>query len=188
MFESCFTPVDIVHRMRTRYGFPVELAGCRPSVVCGFRVGAIDLPAELGHRVYRLLRSLRSLPIIADSRDTTWTFLVDASRPVSPLGARQRRLAERGVVLRRRGQRVLLPVADAGPGWRWASEPTPGALRLPPRTTVLDAADLAIDLTTASTGTYPSVSDPSVRRVCFSTRGQLAMQDRRCEGRRGCRC
>ncbi|WP_280263012.1 hypothetical protein [Nocardia wallacei] len=147
MFESCYTPVDIAHRMRIRYGFPVELVGCRPSVVCGFGIGAIDMPAGLGHRVHVLLRSEPSLPVIADSRDAVWTFLVDVSRPWFPLGSHRRPLAEHGVALRRRGQRVLLPLSDVGHGWRWASQPTPGLLRLPSRATVLDAADLAIDMT-----------------------------------------
>ncbi len=39
MFESCYTPVDIAHRMAPATDSSVELAGCRPSVVCGFGPG-----------------------------------------------------------------------------------------------------------------------------------------------------
>src|SRR5690606_1154555 len=78
-------------------------------------------------------------PAIRNPRDTMWTFLV---RPFGPIGpARRRRLAEAGITVRERGRRVILPVADNGFGWRWAGEPAPGRLRLPPRTAVLDALD-----------------------------------------------
>lgn len=106
------------------------------------------MPADLGHRVLALLPDEPSMPVVGDSRDTVWTFLVEISWPLAPLGGRRQGwMAEHGVVPRPRGHRVLLPIATAGPGFRWVSEPAPGTLQLPSRTTVLDTVDLAIELT-----------------------------------------
>src|SRR5690606_36531245 len=130
--------------LRRRYGFPVELDSYRPTLVCGPRIGAIDVPAEVGITVLARLSASpagleRPAPAIRNPRDTMWTFLV---RPFGLLGAaRRRRPAEAGITVRERGRRVILPVADNGFGWRWAGEPAPGRLRLPPRTAVLDAPD-----------------------------------------------
>jgi len=139
MFESCCTPYDIAHVLKSRYGLPVEL-DTYPTLVCGARIGAIDIPASLAGAVLdRVAADQPPTPVIRNPRDTVWTFLV---RPIGPITtARQRQLAESGISLRAPGRRVILPVTDGGFGWRWASEPTPGRLRLPQRLTILEAID-----------------------------------------------
>jgi hypothetical protein len=139
VFESCYTPHDVAHVLRRRYGLPVELDAYRPTIVCGCRVGALSMPMELGCRVLNLLPG-QPVPVVSNPRDTIWTFLVGPAFP--PLGSRTvRRLAEHEIVVHDRGRRVLMPMSDSGFGWRWASEPAPGALRLPSRSQVLDAAE-----------------------------------------------
>ncbi|MEU8895697.1 hypothetical protein AB0C65_07555 [Nocardia sp. NPDC048505] len=140
IFQSCCTPVDIAHLLRRRYGLPVELADNRPMLRCGTRIGAVDMPATLGRRVRTLLPAEPSVPIVSTSRDRRWTFLVEPAHPGCP-----DRLAPHQVVPRPSGRVVLLPVTHAGPGSYWASEPTPGPLRLPGQATVLEAARRVVD-------------------------------------------
>jgi hypothetical protein len=147
MFESCYTPDDVAHVLRHRYGFPVELAACRPVVICGCHIGAVTMPMELGYRVLSLLGD--PVPIVANPRDTAWTFLLATAFPPLGGGRQTRRLAEHGVVVHDRGHRVLMPVADNGFGWHWASEPLPGPLRLPTRAQVLDAVDTVVGMVSA---------------------------------------
>lgn len=135
MFESCYTPVDIAHLLRHRYGLPVELTADRVTVVCGPRIGALDLPSTLGRRVLALLADTCPA-VISDERDTRWTFLVEPLTLSSPA-----RFTDLGVVPRRAGRRVLLPMSDKGFGCRWASRPSPGPLHLPAGSDVLDAIE-----------------------------------------------
>lgn len=135
MFESCYTPVDIAHLLRHRYGLPVELTADRATVVCGPRIGALDLPSALGRRVLGLLADTCP-PVISDQRDTQWTFLIE---PLMPSSAP--RFIDLGVVPRRAGRRILLPMSDSGFGCRWASRPRPGPLHLPAGSDVLDAIE-----------------------------------------------
>ncbi|WP_297618377.1 hypothetical protein [Nocardia sp.] len=125
----------------------VQFAACRPVLVCGARLGAIDMPAVLGGQVLPLLPFTASVPVIADSRGTTWTFLVDIASPESSPLLAERNLVEYGVVQRACGQRVLLPVSNSGTGWHWANEPTPGGGR-PPAASVLASAARVIASTT----------------------------------------
>jgi hypothetical protein len=152
VFESCCSPHDAAHLLRHRYGLPVELIGHRPAVVCGSRISAVDLPATLGCHVIGLLGDQPSLPVVANPRDAVWTFLVTPPWPPTPPSTHSpQRLADAGVIVRLRGQRVMLPVSDTGHGWRWASEPSSaGALRLPTRSSVLEATELALELITAT--------------------------------------
>ncbi|MEV0296351.1 hypothetical protein [Nocardia sp. NPDC050710] len=146
MFESCHTPHDAAHLLRHRYGLPVELAALRPTVTCGSHISAVDMPAQLGYRVLDLLDERHPAPAVANPRDTAWTFLVAPPQPSTLLKPEQiRRFADHRVAVRSIGQRVMLPVSDRGHGWRWASEPRRGTLRLPPRTAVLDAVERLID-------------------------------------------
>ncbi|WP_157101243.1 hypothetical protein [Nocardia shimofusensis] len=130
--------------LRARYGLPVDLESHRPTLVCGARVGAIDIPAQMAVPVLDALTTAAtteeiSAPVIRNPRDTVWTFLI---RPVGPItAAQQRHLAECGITVRARGRRVILPVTDSGFGWRWVGEPTPGRLRLPQRATILATID-----------------------------------------------
>lgn len=146
MYESCCTPYDIAHVLRRRYGLPVDLDSYRPTLVCGARIGAIDIPAHMAGPVLDELTNAAageqiSAPVIRNPRDTVWTFLV---RPIGPItAARRRQLAESGVTVRARGRRVILPVTDSGFGWRWVGEPAPGRLRLPQRATILETIDRA---------------------------------------------
>lgn len=125
MFESCCTPFDVAHLLRHRYRLDVQFAACRPVLVCGAEFGAIDMPSVLGGHVLPLL-SFSSVPVIADSRRTRWTFLVGIAPPQPGPVRADPNLAEYGVVQRARGQRVLLPVSNSGTGSQWANEPAPG--------------------------------------------------------------
>ncbi len=143
VFESCCTSADVVHVLRLRYGFPIDLVAHRPTILCGERVGAVSMPIHLGYRVLDLVVD-RPVPVVSNPRDTVWTFLVGpAFAPVGPY--RLRRLAECGIAVHDRGHRVMMPMSDTGFGWRWACEPAAGALRLPPRVQVLDAAESLLD-------------------------------------------
>lgn len=144
MFETCYTPHDVAHLLRHRYGLPVELADSRPTVVCGRELDAVDMPACLGSRVLDALHDRHVGPVVADPRETTWTFLVAPAAP--PHAATHlRTLTANGARVRPSGRRVMLPMSDHGFGWRWAREPHPGALRLPQSSQVSAAlARLAI--------------------------------------------
>lgn|GEM_PF-2565251 len=149
MFESCYTPDDVAYVLRHRYGFPIELVARRPSVTCGHHLGAIAVPMELGYRAVDLLADRQAAPVVANPRNTVWTFLVaPALTPICP--GQHRRLAGHGIVVHDRGHRVLMPVSDGGFGWRWAREPAVGALCLPSRAEVLDTVDLVLRMAPVS--------------------------------------
>ncbi|WP_054813900.1 hypothetical protein [Nocardia arizonensis] len=137
MFETCYSPYDVAHLLRHRYGLPVELAAARATVVCGQLLDAVDMPAGLGSRVLDILHERNVGPVVVDPRDTTWTFLVT---PVARADGYHRDiLLAHGAGVRAAGRRVMLPMSDHGFGWRWARAPRPGALRLPAGSTVSDA-------------------------------------------------
>ncbi len=139
MYQSCRTPHDVVHLLRHRYGLPVELAERRPVLVCGGRVEAVDMPADLGCRVLSRLDCQQSVPVVADPRGAVWTFL--AAPPFMAISPdRHRDLATRGARVRPRDRLMILPMSDREFGWHWASPPRPGPLLLPALREVLDAA------------------------------------------------
>lgn len=139
VFESCCTPVDIAHLLRRRYSLPAEPAVGHVTLVTGADLGAVDMRADVGASVLSLLQEQAALPVIADPRNRTWTFLVDVSRSrAGELGpSHGTQFLE--VSVRALGSRVFLPMTDTGSGWRWVREPLPGRLRLPALSEVLDA-------------------------------------------------
>ncbi|WP_019929658.1 hypothetical protein [Nocardia sp. BMG111209] len=135
----------MTHLLRFRFGLPVRLVAGRPAVVCGGVIGAIGMPAGVGSRVLQLL-SNHCGPVVTDPRDTMWTFLVAGRRPgaAEPADAPDR-FGDHAVTVHPAGRSVLLPMSDTGFGWRWAREPQPGRLRLPPPAAVLDALGVALE-------------------------------------------
>ncbi|MFF0493615.1 hypothetical protein ACFYTQ_31735 [Nocardia sp. NPDC004068] len=133
MFESCYTPADVAYLLRCRYGLPIEFVAARPAVICGPGIGAVTMPTDLGDRVLGLLDG-RS-PVVANPRETAWTFLV---APGPPDRTSPRTPRNPAVIVHAPGYRVLMPMSDHGFGWRWACEPIAGPPRLPSCGRVLD--------------------------------------------------
>lgn len=150
MFETCYSPHDVAHLLRHRYGLPVELSESRPTVVCGARLDAVDMPALLGSRVLEILRDSDIGPVVANPRDTTWTFLI--APPTRPTTTPD--LTAYGVRVRASGRRVILPMSDRGFGWRWAREPLPGSLRLPAGSAVSAAIEQLTDVIAPPSNRY----------------------------------
>ncbi|MGV9676661.1 hypothetical protein ACWDSJ_15395 [Nocardia sp. NPDC003482] len=148
MFESCYTPADVAYLLRCRYGLPIEFVAARPAVTCGPGIGAVTMPVDLGDRVLTLLDE-RS-PVVANPRETAWTFLVapgppdqaprvhNALVPGPPGRTSPRTPRDPAVIVHAPGYRVLMPMSDHGFGWRWACEPIAGPPRLPSCGRVLD--------------------------------------------------
>ncbi|MBH0776462.1 bifunctional DNA primase/polymerase [Nocardia bovistercoris] len=156
MFETCYTPYDVAHLLRHRYGLPVELTAARPTVVCGPRLDAVDMPATLGSLVLGVLNDRHIGPVVADPRGRRWTFLVTPPAPTNTEHARI--LSAHGASVRADGRRVMLPMSDHGFGWRWACEPRLGARRLPTGAAV--SAALA-HLAAADAPSEPTTDSPS---------------------------
>lgn len=165
VFETCYSPHDVAHLLRHRYGLPVELTQSRPTVVCGAQLDAVDMPAHLGSRVLSLLQDRHIGPVVANPRDTVWTFLV--APPPRPTVVRD--LTAHGVVLRASGRRVMLPMSDHGFGWRWAREPRPGALRLPAGSAVSAAVARLTGSASDSIGSHGHDHDPVALRDTAAT-------------------
>ncbi|MFE3755191.1 hypothetical protein ACFXO9_12850 [Nocardia tengchongensis] len=131
--------------LRARYGLPVELYADRPLLTIGAAAEALIVPEPLGRQVLTRLSWLPSAPVIADPRDRSWTFLIAPPLPYHPIPQRLRTFLQRHAVrVPDRGSRIMLPSSDQPPGWHWASEPEPGALRLPYRAMALAAVRLSI--------------------------------------------
>ncbi|WP_378734784.1 hypothetical protein [Nocardia brasiliensis] len=151
MFERCQSPLEIAHLLRHLYGLPVQLVAGRPMVTTGSILGAIVMPPELGREVLAALDHTPPAPVIADPGDRSWTFLVAPPSPARPVEVPVRRgLAAHQVVVVPGGRNIMLPTTDSALGWHWAAEPTPGALRMPPRTAVIDAVHQVTTLQTTT--------------------------------------
>ncbi|GAB2544128.1 hypothetical protein [Nocardia heshunensis] len=145
MYESCCSPHESAHVLRSRYGLPVEMYADRPLVTVGAAIEALQLPQALGAQVRTRLSWVPSTPVIADPRNRCWTFLLAPPLPYHPVPQRLRTfLRAHDVTVPERGGRIMLPTTDRAPGWRWVSEPEPGSLCLPHRSVVLAAVRLAI--------------------------------------------
>ncbi|WP_067547871.1 hypothetical protein [Nocardia crassostreae] len=145
MFESCCSPYESAHLLRTRYGLPVEVFADRPYLTTGRTVETVNLPAELGRRVRLALSDRSATPVIADPRELRWLFLVAPPTPYHPVpNPLLRRLLAYGASVPQPGSRIMLPREDGPEGWHWACEPEPGPLSLPHRVVVLTAVRQAI--------------------------------------------
>lgn len=140
MFESCCSPHESAHLLRTRYGLPVQQSGEELYLVNGSPVEVIGLPADLGRLLCAHLAHLPATPAVADPHDRHWIFLVAAPTPFHPVPLRLRHLliAHRAV-FPGPGTHIPLPSDDHIQGWHWASTPRPGRLCVPSRPAVLDA-------------------------------------------------
>ncbi|GAA5102918.1 hypothetical protein [Nocardia iowensis] len=151
MFERCHSPLEIAHLLRHLYGLPVQLVAGRPMVTTGSVLGAIVMPPELGREVLAALDHTNAAPVIADPGARSWTFLVAPPSPARPVEVPVRRsLAAHQVVVIPGGRNIMLPTTDSPLGWHWAAEPTPGALRMPPRTAVINAVHQVTTLQTST--------------------------------------
>ena len=140
MFERCHSPHEIAHMLRHRYGLPVQLLAGRPMITTGSILGALVMPPDLGRKVLGTLDRTYTAPVVAEPGERTWTFLVAPPSPATPVEISVRRsLAGHHVTVIPPGRHVLLPTTDSQLGWHWAGEPTPGVLRMPPRSAVINA-------------------------------------------------
>ncbi|WP_069161411.1 hypothetical protein [Nocardia altamirensis] len=138
--ERCPTSLEIAAILRHRYGLPVQLIAGRPMVTTGSILGAIVMPPELGRKVLATLDRTHPAPVIVEPEECSWTFLVTPPIPARPVELAVRRcLAGHQVTVVPGGRHIMLPTTAATPGWQWAGEPAPGALRMPPRAAVITA-------------------------------------------------
>ena len=147
MFERCHSPHEVAHLLRHRFGLPVQLLAGRPMITTGSILGALVMPPDLGRRVLATLDRNYLAPVVADPGERTWTFLVTPPNRPTPVDISVRRsLAGHAVTIIPSGRHVLLPSTDSRLGWHWAGEPTPGVLRMPPRTAVINAVYQATNM------------------------------------------
>ncbi|MEV6277233.1 hypothetical protein [Nocardia sp. NPDC051832] len=147
MFESCHSPHEVAHLLRRRFGLPVQLLAGRPMITTGSILGALVMPPHLGQQVLAALDPDLQAPVVADPGGRNWTFLVTSPSPAKPVAIAVRtHLAAHQVTVVPSGRYVLLPTTDSLLGWHWAVEPAPGALRLPPRSAVIEAVHRVIAL------------------------------------------
>lgn len=140
MFESCCSPHESAHLLRSRYGLPVEQAGADLYLVNGLSVEAIGLPADLGRLLCAQLAEQPATPAVADPHDRHWIFLVSAPAPFEPVPLRLRHLlTAHRAVFPGPGAHIPVPGDDHVRGWHWASAPRAGRLCVPSRAAVLDA-------------------------------------------------
>ncbi|SUE31679.1 Uncharacterised protein [Nocardia farcinica] len=151
MFERCHTPHEAALVLRHRYGLPVQLLAGRPVVTTGSVLGAVVMPPALGRDVLVTLATPFPVPVVADPGERTWTFLVTPPSPAAPVDVRVRRgLAEHRVTVVPGGRHVLLPTTDSPRGRHWVGEPDPEVLRMPARSSVIEAVHRVTSLPAAS--------------------------------------
>ncbi|ONM46812.1 hypothetical protein B0T44_13285 [Nocardia donostiensis] len=146
ILDTCYSLHEVAYVYSHRFGFPVEMAGGRPSLVIGDAVGAVTMPQQVGWPVRDRLRhpKVLAVPVISHPRHRQWIFLVHPAGLVSTPVARVPQ-----VCILDPGSRVWLPTSDSRFGWYWVDAPkrasSPGDMLAPAQGQVLRAAKSVLD-------------------------------------------
>ncbi|WP_194817960.1 hypothetical protein [Nocardia sp. XZ_19_385] len=137
MLATCHSPREVAYVYNRRYRIPAELFHHQAFYLTGDALGAIEMPHELGKRVWSAIDRRFATPIIRHARaGSPWIYVVGPNQGHVRSRALAALKSQEGRVVPAR-TRVWLPMSDHQTGWTWHSQPSREEDAVPSRTRLL---------------------------------------------------